>query len=145
MSGTGGFIREQIGRMEAKLDNILERFSETKQEIADIKLDVKNARDEGTKEREAIWSELRNIKHDARNEAQVMSMRIEKQETAITEMKTSIKNMDVPLQSVVTFQRRVSAIIAFAISLGSVLWVIRDPLWISLQWLAKFATGNLPK
>lgn len=137
-----GITREQLalqlGRVESKLDGIVDRAAEMREEM-------RAARSESTKDRENIWSELRNVKHEARNEMQVLSLRMEKQESRMETLQQTVSRMDAPLQTVVTFQRRVSAIIAAAISIGSVLWVIRDPIWASVQWFVKFATGAAVK
>lgn len=134
MSDSNESITRALGRLEAKLDSMAERSAEMRDEM-------KNAHTESAKDRENIWSELRNVKHEARNEMQVLSMRLEKQAEKLETLQQTVNKMDTPLQSVVTFQRRVSAIIAAAISMGSVLWVIRDPIWATAQWMAKFVTG----
>jgi hypothetical protein len=128
-SGSGQ-IREQIGSISAKLDGLLDRVTEIREEFKEAEADA-------AKNRERIWMEMRSVKHDARSEMQILSLRLEKQERATAELTKTLKLMEVPLETVVAFQRRVGAVGLMLLSLGTFIWAARDTMWNALTYVFK--------
>ena len=139
MSGnsTSGQIREQIGRIESKLDSLAARITE-------IKAEAKEAELATTVHRDRIWAELRTVKHEARNDISLVSLRLEKQERLLSGLQDTVDGMQGPLQFAVTLHRRLGAIGMLAASVGMVMWGMRDIIFQALTAIMRlFLPGRI--
>ena len=130
MSGTVGQLREQIGRMEAMLTSIVERVTE-------MRADAKEATEASNKHRELIWSELRTVKHENRNELHTVSLRMDKLETLLGTLQRTVDGMQRPLQFAVNLHKRLGTIALILAAVGWALWEMKEMIWDVVMLVAR--------
>lgn len=126
MSGsTIGNIRQTLGEILARVDEIKERATERQITAREFE--------------ERINMELRTIKHEARNQTQILSGRLELQQVEIQKVGAKTKEIEDtliaiqgPVDQWIAFHRKLSSIGVLAISMFTVLWAIIEPIFSSM-------------
>lgn len=129
MSGSSGEIRQQLGEILGTMRALDER--------------MKDRQTEARAESDRTQSEIRNIKHELRQEQQITSLRLEKQEketgrlaaqvdqvtTKMEEVSQNVSELKGPVTELVNMKRRFVAFAAFGMSIMAVLWALAEPIW----------------
>lgn len=141
MSESAGNIRQQIGEILGRVRGLDEN--------------AKEARIDAEKSSERLWSELRTVKHDARNEQQILVGKIELLEaheraTGVTvdtltrDTKKLMEELTVlrPAVTELVQQRRTRLAVQAAMLSGAIaIWAVAQPLW---AWLVARVFGGSP-
>lgn len=139
MSGSSGDMRQQIGEILGTVRALDER--------------MKDRQNEARVESDRTQAEIRNIKHELRQEQQITSLRLEKQEketsslaaqvdqvtTKMDEVSESVNALKGPVTELVNMKRRFVAFTVLGMSIMAVLWRLAEPLW---AWVVHRVLGG---